>query len=158
VRLLSERLRKLDSQITLGAYCWGPHTLKDHLTAQVWPDWVERGYLDLVNISGYYHHEKYGDRYLALFVQRMRESIGINARLSHPARMTFALGLKTSHGSVRSVADIADYLDAARRLEMDGVAFFSWGDLDGWLAELEPTRVIPRFLRTANSNSAATSE
>ena len=135
-RSLSTAVRNARPDARIAMYSWGPHVTKNHQIAQVWPVWVERGYLDMVNVSGYYHRETYADRYLSLFEQRMSESLAIGKSLSRQVPITFALGVNTSHGRVHSAMDIRDYLELAAKLNMQGVSFFTWNDLLPFLDEL----------------------
>src|SRR6185295_20197527 len=100
VRLISAGVRAERHSTKVSIYSWGPHVTRNHQIAQVWPIWVERGYLDMVNISGYYHHDKYGEKYLKLFEQRMTDSLELNRRQTNPVPISFALGVNTSHGKV----------------------------------------------------------
>jgi uncharacterized lipoprotein YddW (UPF0748 family) len=137
VRLISESARAERPDLKLAAYCWGAHVASNHQIAQVWPLWVERGYLDVVNISGYCHRETYGEKFLNVFEQRMSEALKLNCQLPKPARLTFALGVNTSHGRVHSVDDIQSYVNIANRLKLDGVAYFTWEYLQPYLDEMK---------------------
>lgn len=136
-RLISETTRAERPDLKLAAYCWGAHVAQDHQIAQVWPLWVERGYLDMVNISGYCHRETYGEKFLSVFEQRMSDALKLNQQLPKPAMLTFALGVNTSHGRVHSVDDIRRYLDIAERLKLDGVAYFTWEYLQPYVDEIK---------------------
>jgi uncharacterized lipoprotein YddW (UPF0748 family) len=137
VRLISDTARAARPGLQVGAYIWGPHVAKDHQIAQVWPLWVERGYLDMVNVSGYCHRETYGEKFLDVFERRMVDSLELNRKLPKPAMVTFALGVNTSHGRVQGAEDIRSYLAIAERLQMDGVAYFTWDYLQPYLVDLE---------------------
>lgn len=137
VRLISETARAERPELKLAAYCWGAHVAKDHQISQAWPLWVERGYLDMVNISGYCHRETYGEKFLNVFEQRMSEALKLNRQLPKPAVLTFALGVNTSHGRVHSVDDIRSYLAIADRLKLDGVAYFTWEYLQPYVDEMK---------------------
>jgi uncharacterized lipoprotein YddW (UPF0748 family) len=142
VREISTAVRTARPDTVVAAYCWGHQTLANHLTAQVWDQWVEKGYIDMVNVSGYFHHSKYGDAYMATFEKYLTGARKANEALSRRATLTFALGLKTSHGDVRSADDIRGYLHSANRLGLNGVAFFTWDTLLPYLDELDRTRDI----------------
>lgn len=139
---VSTSVRSAQPGVALGAYCWGAHTLKNHRTAQVWDRWVQAGHIDLVNVSGYVYHSQFGDEFLATFEDRLRAAQEANGSLARQAMLTFALGIKTSHGSVRSIDDVSAYLDSAKRIGLGGVAFFSWDSLASYLDELESRGVI----------------
>jgi uncharacterized lipoprotein YddW (UPF0748 family) len=138
VRLLRATVRAAKPEIRLSAYVWGPHVTKNHLIGQVWNRWVEEGLLDHINVSGYCHRETYGDRYLEVFRTRMADSVQLNQEATSPAQLTFALGVKTSHGSIDSAQDIGDYRSIADALSMDGHIFFTWEYLQPYLDELLP--------------------
>lgn len=136
VRTLSEAVRELAPEIPIGAYVWGHHVANDHLIAQVWPRWVQAGYLDAVNVSGYCHRQKYGDRFYDEFRKRMQGAIEVNRQLPKPARLSFALGVITSHGRVESAADILGYQKIGEELGLDGWIYFTWEYLQPYLEEL----------------------
>lgn len=145
VRMLSEGIRKLDPHVKLGAYVWGPHVIRNHQIAQCWDRWVGSGYLDLVNVSGYYHESKYDAKYLSLFTQRMQAAVEINQKLPRQAELSFALGVHTSHGSLHTGEEIVPYLQAAEKVRMPGVVAFSWHTLVPLLDGLDRTQAIPKF-------------
>lgn len=137
VHEIAQAVQRIKPGAALGAYCWGPHTTQNHLTAQVWPRWVAAGYLDFVNISGYYHRESYQDRYLTVFEQKIAEAVAINRALPRQAQLSFALGIVTSHGRVHSTEDIITYLRHAKKLGMPGFAYYLLNDIDPYLEELK---------------------
>lgn len=110
-------------------YTWGAHVHSGHYVGQRWVDWIDAGYIDIVNASGYCYTENYGDRYMDEFRERMA-----NARALMPgergALLTFCLGIVTSHGGIKQTADINDYLTVSREQGVDGVAFFTLNTLE----------------------------
>lgn len=137
-------LRAERPYLRLGLYTWGPHVASGHRVAQPWPRWVAAGQIDLVNVSGYCYRDNYGDCYL----ERLEERLAGAARLAREdggtAELSFALGLKTSHGAVPRAGEIPAYLDTARRAGVPGVAVFAWSSLapmaeevsnGGWLRD-----------------------
>ena len=145
VRLYSETVRGAHSGTRLGIYSWGPHVAANHQIAQCWPRWVSEGYLDLVNVSGYYHHDKYGEKYLTMFEQKMRSAVELNRGTGRPVPLSFALGVVTSHGRVHSAEDIRIYLNKAAEVPLDGFAVFTWNDLLPFLNELDQIGDIRNF-------------
>lgn len=145
VRLYSETVRHAHAGTHLGIYSWGPHVAANHQIAQCWPRWVKEGYLDLVNVSGYYHHDKYGEKYLAMFEQKMRSAVELNRGTGRPVPLSFALGVVTSHGRVHSADDIRIYLNKAAEAELDGFVAFTWNTLLPYLDELDQTGDIRTF-------------
>ena len=110
----------------LGVYTWGPHVPFDHRVAQRWPDWVQAGYINLVNVSGYCYPENYGEAYLDVFAKRLQGAADLIQASGKDVPLTFALGIKTSHGAISSTQDIRDYLRIARGIGVQGTAVFSW--------------------------------
>ena len=145
VRLYSETVHNARSGTLLGIYSWGPHVAANHQIAQCWPRWVKDGYLDLVNVSGYYHHDKYGDKYLAIFEEKMRSAVELNRGTGRPVPLSFALGVETSHGKVHSADDIRIYLNKAAEVQLDGFVAFTWNTLLPYLDELDQTGDIRNF-------------
>ncbi len=111
---------------TLGVYTWGPHVPVNHPVAQRWPDWVEAGYINLVNVSGYCFPANYGDNYLKVFEKRLRDAARRIAETGRDIPLTFALGVKTSHGAITSTQDMRDYLRIADEIGLLGSAVFNW--------------------------------
>jgi uncharacterized lipoprotein YddW (UPF0748 family) len=139
VRLYRETTRAARPSTRLGIYCWGPHVAADHQIAQCWPRWVKEGYLDFVNVSGYYHKDKYGDKFLAIFEEKMRAAVALNMSTGQPVPLSFALGVETSHGKVHSADDIRVYLRKSAEVRLDGFIFFTWDTLLPYLKELDET-------------------
>ena len=100
-----------------------------------------------MNVSGYYHKDKYGDKYLAIFEEKMRAAVALNQGTGKPVPLSFALGVETSHGKVHSADDIRVYLRKAAEVHIDGVIFFTWDTLLPFLKELDETDDIRNFPR-----------
>lgn len=127
---LRQTLRAQHPKLTLGLYTWGAHVGSNHPVAQPWPRWVAQGQIDLVNVSGYCYRSNYGDDFLNVFEQRLRDASAAIDRETSQAQLTFALGLRTSHGTITTASQIADYLRIAEQLGVDGVAAFAWNGLE----------------------------
>lgn len=125
---LAGALRAQHPALRIGLYSWGANVSQNHPVAQRWPDWVRDGYLDLLNVSGYCYRDNYGDDYLGAFEKRLREAADL-ARRNGAVELTFALGVKTSHGAIEKTEDMEPYLAIARRLGYTGVAAFAWRSL-----------------------------
>lgn len=135
MREIGTALRTHDLKLRIGLYTWGAHVASNYATAQVWPDWLREGHLDLLNVSGYCYRDNYGDAYLEAFEKRLREA-GELARQCRPdVELTFALGVKTSHGAIETAAEMEDYLSIARRLGYTGAAAFAWKSLENFMEE-----------------------
>lgn len=96
-------------------------------------------------IQVYYHHDKYGEKYLTMFEQKMRSAVELNRGTGRPVPLSFALGVVTSHGRVHSAEDIRIYLNKAAEVQLDGFAIFTWNDLLPFLNELDQTGDIRNF-------------
>lgn len=132
---LATGLRAQNPSLRIGLYSWGANVSQNHPVAQRWPDWVRDGYLDLLNVSGYCYRDNYGDTYLKAFEQRLREA-GALARQNGRVELTFALGVKTSHGAIATAAEMTEYMAIARRLGYTGVAAFAWRSVAPFTKEL----------------------
>ena len=132
---LGRALRAHDPKLRIGLYTWGANVTSNHAIAQCWPGWVREGYLDLLNVSGYCYRDNYGDAYLEVFEKRLRDAAELARRESDTVELTFALGVKTSHGALPSAAEMGTYLDIARRAGYPGVAAFAWRSLAAFADE-----------------------
>lgn len=131
---LSVALREQNPRLRLGLYSWGAHVAHNHSAAQAWPLWLERGYVDMISISGYCYKESDGEDYLAVFTRRLREAADLARSSNRRATLTFALGAKTSHGTIPNADALGTYLTLARRLGYDGVTAFAWEGLKPFAA------------------------
>ena len=122
---IHDRVQSVAPGVNLGIYTWGAHVAQGHYVAQAWPEWVRAGYLDLVNVSGYYYPKKYGDDFMKEFRKAMRDASVLVENSPNRPLMTFALGVRTSHGEVSSAGQIKGYLDAAREEGYNGAAVFT---------------------------------
>ena len=143
--LMGEVYRALQERqpgLTLALYSWGAHVAKNHHVAQRWPDWVALGYIDCVNVSGYCYRENYGDNYLTVFERRMADAREQLLLAGSGASLSFALGLRTSHGAIPEADEVADYIAIAESVGVEGVAAFSWTSLEPFLPALTESQVI----------------
>ncbi len=129
---LGRALRAHDPKLRIGLYTWGANVTSNHAIAQCWPDWLRAGYLDLLNVSGYCYRDNYGEAYLEAFEKRLRDAADLARRESATVELTFALGVKTSHGAVKEESEFAEYLAIARRMGYPGVAAFAWESVAGY--------------------------
>ena len=132
---LGKALRAHDPKLHIGLYTWGANVTSGHAIAQQWPVWLREGCLDLLNVSGYCYRDNYGDAYLEVFEKRLRDAAELARRESAAVELTFALGVKTSHGALETAADMKTYLDIARRTGYSGVAAFAWRSLAAFKEE-----------------------
>jgi len=144
-RQISVELRKVKPDVRIGLYTWGPQVTRSHNVAQMWPEWAARGYLDMVSVSGYCYRDNYGEKYLQVFEDRLKDAARVMKEAGAPAELTLTLGVKTSHGQVQNAAEIADYLRIARRLGIRGIAIFTWSYLEPYLEDVMKAGYLERF-------------
>ena len=145
---ISREVRRIQPGIPVAIYSWGPHVVEGHRVAQDWRTWASKGYIDMVNISGYCYRKNYGDRYLKVFEKRLRGAVEINKALGSPVEITFCLGIRTSHGHITRAQEVADYLKVAKRVEVNGVSMFTWSYLQPFLPMIEERRYLQEFRRS----------
>lgn len=141
---ISAALRALQPKPRLAAYMWGAHELKG---TRDWKTWVARGYLDMLNLTGYCYREQYGEKYLKVLDQRFRDVAAILKELNNPVEFTICVGIKTSHGGIRETREIEDYLNIAKRHGVHGAAFFTWETLQPHLPEVKKGRFLEKFVQ-----------
>lgn len=154
-REISEALRAEKPDLQIGIYSWGPHVARDHRVGQDWPTWVARGYIDMVNVSGYCYPKQYGERYLEIFESRLSECVKLAEGTGRSIPVSFALGVETSHGKVSSARDIEQYLETAARAGTNGMALFTWSTAQPYLDDLSRRGAIARFAEQAPARSSS---
>lgn len=146
---ISEGVRSIQPDLYLSIYSWGHHVASNHRVAQNWPLWAQRKYIDEVNVCGYWFPDTYpkrwGNSHLEAFETVITESQRLLKEAGADTRLTFALGVRTSHGQVRTVVDIASYLNTATRLQADGVNYFTWSYLQPFLPQLKSNGVLTAY-------------
>ena len=150
--MISAELRKLKPGLQIGLYTWGPQVAQAHAVAQNWPTWAARGYLDMVNVSGYCYAKNYGPDYLKVFERRLVDATRLMEQAKSSAQLTFTLGVKTSHGQITKAEEIQTYLEIARRVRMRGVAIFTWSYLQPFLDEVDRAGYLHHFETAAPSS------
>lgn len=135
MREIGGALRAHDPALPIGLYTWGANVTSGHAIAQQWPVWLREGHLDLLNVSGYCYRDNYGDAYLEAFEKRLRDAGELAQQCRPSAELTFALGVKTSHGAIETAAAMETYLSIAQRLGYTGVAAFAWKSLEKFTEE-----------------------
>ncbi len=153
MRSISVDLRKQQPGIRLAIYSWGPHVVQNHRIAQDWRTWAQKGYIDMVNVSGYCFPENYGDRYMQVFADRIAGALAINQKLKRSIDVTLCLGIKTSHGQIDKAADVEDYLNTAGQLGVDGVSIFTWSHATPFLEEIQQGGYLTNFENGLKSRS-----
>ena len=154
--LISRAVRQIKPETTIGIYSWGPHVVQGHQVAQDWRTWANRGYIDMVNISGYCYRKNYAGQYLNVFEKRLRGAMAINNKLTSPIEITFCLGVRTSHGRISRAQEIARYLRIAKRVKVHGVSIFTWSYLQPFLPMVEERHYLDEF-RNASARTEPSS-
>jgi hypothetical protein len=98
---------------------------------------VRDGYLDLLNVSGYCYTDNNGEKYMQVFEDRLRGAAELARKPGGKVEMTFALGVHTSHGDIKSAEQIGEYMAAAQKAGCPGVAAFAWVSVEKYAEEIE---------------------
>jgi hypothetical protein len=121
---------------------WGAHELKN---TRDWRTWAERGYLDMLNLTGYVFPKEYGEKYLEVLDGRFGDVAAVLKELPRPVEFTICVGISTSHGKIREAREIEDYLQIAKRHGVHGAAFFTWETLQSYLDEVKQAGYLEQF-------------
>jgi uncharacterized lipoprotein YddW (UPF0748 family) len=135
-RGISEELRRVRPGIRIGLYTWGPQVVEGHYVAQDWRTWLAKGYIDHVDVSGYLYEKNGGPDYMKKFADRMKLAVEYRKQAGNKGELSLTLGVVTSHGRVKSAAEIGEYIRVARKAGIDGVSFFTWTTLQPYLDEV----------------------
>ncbi|MBN1853407.1 MAG: sulfatase-like hydrolase/transferase [Pirellulales bacterium] len=143
---ISNALRAFDPKPRIAVYMWGAHELKG---TRDWRTWADRGYLDMLNLTGYAYRERYGEEYLKVLDQNFRDVAAVLGELDSPVELTICVGIATSHGKIREAAEIEDYLQIGKRHGVHGASFFTWETLQPYLPDVKKAGYLDRFSQTA---------
>lgn len=139
---ISDRLRGMQPRLRIAVYMWGAHELAG---TRDWRTWAERGYLDMLNLTGYAYRNQYGDKYLEVVQKRFREVADILHELHTPVDLTICVGILTSHGKIQSAQDVEGYLQVAKECGVQGASLFTWKYLQPYLGDLEKAGYLGQF-------------
>ena len=139
---IGAELRAREPTPRIAVYMWGAHELRG---TRDWRTWAERGYLDMLNLTGYAYREQYGEDYLKVLDERFRDAAAILEEIEHPVEFTICVGIATSHGKIREAREIEDYLDIGKRHGVQGASFFTWRTLQPYLPEVKKGAYLERF-------------
>ncbi len=124
---LEHEVHKMKPGLPISSYCWGAHTYAGNFeTYQDWKTWIRNGWLAWINPSGY----RYDDASFKTAAKLNRDNIP----KGFPYYIT--IGVKTSHGSLKSAEEIEHQLLMARDAGADGVVFFTWEALKPFTADI----------------------
>lgn len=139
---ISDALRAMEPQPQIAVYMWGAQELQG---TRDWRTWAERGYVDMLNLTGYVYRNKYGDDYLGVVEKRFRDVAAVLQELQKPVELTICVGISTSHGKIQSAQDIEGYLQVAKACGVQGAAIFTWQSLQPYLAEVKQAGYLEQF-------------
>lgn len=139
---ISGALRALTPKPRIAVYMWGAHELKG---TRDWRTWAERGYLDMLNLTGYSYREQYGEKYLQVLDDRFRDVAAILKECPKPVEFTICVGISTSHGKIREAREIEDYLKIAKSHGVHGATIFTWETLQPYLADVKKAGYLEQF-------------
>ncbi len=134
--MIRKGVDEVNPDTEIGLYTWGPDVVRNHPVSQDWVTMAERGYLNLINISGYVYKNNYGDDFLKDFEERLSKSVALAPKGKPGFRLAFVLGVITSHGKIESADEIEAYLHHARLAGIDGVSVFTLTYLEPFLNDL----------------------
>jgi uncharacterized lipoprotein YddW (UPF0748 family) len=139
---ISGTLRALEPRPRIAAYMWGAQELPG---SRDWRTWAARGYLDMLNLTGYCYREQYGDQYLKVLDDRFRDVAAILKDVHQPVEFTICVGIDTSHGKIRAAREIEDYLQIGKRHGVQGASIFTWHTLQPYLGEVKKAGYFAQF-------------
>ena len=139
---ISGALHSLKPAPRLAAYVWGVHEFKK---TRDWGDWLSRGYLDMLNLTGYSYREQYGDKYMEVLDKRFVDAEAVFKQLDKPVEFTIGVGIDTSHGKIRAAREVEDYLQIGLRHGVQGATIFTWESLQPYLPEIKKAGYFKRF-------------
>ena len=141
---ISGGLRALKPRPRIAVYMWGAHELKG---TRDWRTWADRGYVDMLNLTGYAYREQYGDKYLKVLDDRFRDAAAVLKGVHAPVEFTICVGINTSHGKIRAAREIEDYLQIGKRHGVQGASIFTWDTLQPYLAEVKKASYFEQFTK-----------
>ena len=139
---ISAALRALKPRPRIAAYMWGAQELKG---TRDWKTWAGRGYLDMLNLTGYAYREQYGEDYLKKLDDRFRDVAAVLKELGNPVEFTICVGINTSHGKIREAREIEDYLQTGKRHGVQGASIFTWETLQPYLPDVKKAGYLEKF-------------
>jgi hypothetical protein len=146
---IAHAVREASAETRIGLYTWGPHVARNHRVAQAWPDWVRRGWVDVVNVSGYVYPEKDGPRYAEIYRNRLREALELAGGPRRRVQATVAIGVQTSHGRLNTGEQLDEYVRLAAEAGLDGAAIFTWSAFEPLAEEVHARRSFDAFRAAA---------
>ena len=129
MREVRAAVNKAKPGLPISSYVWGYHTYTGKTeTCQDWMTWIKEGLLDWINPSGY----RYTDE---VFLELARAN---RAHVPKGFPFYITIGVKTSHGELKSAAEIRHHMTMARECGAEGLVFFTWESLKPFVDEVGP--------------------
>ena len=127
VGMIRSAIREIRSNVILSAYVWTPRD--PHICLRDWLAWIEKGYLDAINPTGYlYDFEKY--------MERCRTSISAAKKVRKDIPAFINVGVHTSHGDLQNPAEVIKWTRGAREAGADGISYFALKAFMPWVEEV----------------------
>ena len=121
-------VREARPDASISSYVWGAHTYGPTSEAyQDYKTWVRKGWLDWINPTGY----RYTDE---SFIAAARAN---RATIPQSFPMLITIGVRTSHGSLATAAEVKHHMELARQEGAQGLVFFTWEALKPFAEDLE---------------------
>ena len=119
-------VHKAKPGLPISSYVWGAHTyVGKYETCQDWKTWISKGWLDWINPSGY----RYTDE---VFLEVAKNN---RALVPKTMPMYVTIGVRTSHGTL-TMEDTKRHIAMSKEIGADGVIFFTWEALRGFLPDV----------------------
>ena len=145
---ISGEVRAIAPKIPIAIYMW--HAGERKYTRD-WATWVERGYIDHINLRGYYYRKNEGEHYLEKLEQHFHTFTEAISELRRPVELTMCIGIDTSYDKIRSAREIEEYLNVAGRCGLRGATFFTWAPMLPFLSDIKKAGYVEKFAADLSS-------
>jgi uncharacterized lipoprotein YddW (UPF0748 family) len=139
---ISGEVRAIAPKMPIAIYMW--HAGERKYTRD-WATWVERGYIDHINLRGYYYRKNEGEHYLEKLEQHFHTFTEAISELHRPVELTMCIGIDTSYDKIRSAREIEEYLNVAGRCGLRGATFFTWAPMLPFLSDIKKAGYVEKF-------------
>lgn len=127
MREIEASVHKAKPGLPISSYVWGYHTYTgNYESCQDWMTWIEKGWLDWINPSGY----RYDDAVFAEVAKTNR------AHIPKGFPMYITIGVRTSHGTLPTAEDVKRHMRMSKEAGADGLVFFTWEALRPFAQDL----------------------
>ncbi|MGW8256274.1 MAG: glycoside hydrolase family 10 protein [Thermoguttaceae bacterium] len=123
---IHDAVKKVKPEVSISTYCWGARVYSgNYETCQDWKTWVEKGWLDWINPTGYCYTDE-------LFRKTARANREM-APKGFPFYIT--IGVFTSHGKIPDVDTLRRQMAMSKEAGADGLVFYTWTPLSKFMPE-----------------------